>query len=362
MRSITLAARTTLHALVAATLIVGLAACTDPLAGTVLPEGQPGGVAKVVADYDCLAPNPTSVVYHTSTGASWGKTDSTDASDAPPAGSPPADFRPVAAYQCADGVATEDVDGVWSAVAVTKHKGDLTALMAALNQPDGEGYGDVPPGVDEGLAGCSADLQYSPLLWLVDAAGAAVHVRWPTDGCGKNLPEASAALTALGVDDYSALRKDLLTPRAALDLGCPASIEGPVPSGVPQPTSIDAPALAEATTLTWCRYTPNTVAMEDAYDPDVAYSSFEYYSTIFIGGGTLTGDDAARVRGALVPPAAVGACQDRPSDAVRLTDATPGVSPASTVVVWLDGCASTSGGDATTPTTALPGDLTPLFE
>lgn len=67
-------------------------------------------------------------------------------------------------------------------------EGDLGPLLAQLRRPD------VAPVPDQA---CMAMFQVVPLLYLVDADGRAVHVRWPTDSCGFLLDGAIESLSGL---------------------------------------------------------------------------------------------------------------------------------------------------------------------
>lgn len=100
-------------------------------------------------------------------------------------GSVPEGFVPVDVITCSQDYKV--AGGVPQALVKQQHlEGDYTALLAALAQPSSRG-GSEP---------CTADMEIMPGLWLVNAAGKAVKVTWPTDGCGKTRgrPDTAKAL------------------------------------------------------------------------------------------------------------------------------------------------------------------------
>lgn len=135
----------------------------------------------------------------------------------------PSDFVPVSVTLCDEVGTVADEDGVWSGPAIRHLEGDLAPLVDALNQADDPRW----PGP------CTAHMVIVPQLWLVDAAGRAVHVTYPVDGCG--LPKTEAvgnALALLSVTASSVDRQELTESKAAIEAGCstrwtPLQIMGP---------------------------------------------------------------------------------------------------------------------------------------
>ncbi|MCU6479487.1 hypothetical protein QO003_003957 [Arthrobacter silviterrae] len=78
---------------------------------------------------------------------------------------------------------------------VERHlSGDFAPLLAALAQPSDR---------QDGIA-CTADGEIVPSLWLVNAAGKAVHVTWPVDACGKTRGKPDTAKALAGLKTVSA--------------------------------------------------------------------------------------------------------------------------------------------------------------
>ena len=355
VRSIRQPLRNAAAALVLAAAVIAALTAADPLAGTVLRQGETGGVAKIVAQQQCddtdLAAWQAGLV--TSPGSTF-----PDPADGSMGGAIPVGFRPTAAYLCAVETTVVDADGLWDVISTDKYEGDLTELVAALNRPDaGDGSTGTP---DNGTTyACATNLHAVSPLWLTDASGAAVQARWPLDRCGRTQLDGEVALAALGISESEALQRTLLTPRAALDTGCPGSSLAPYE--FPTPAEIFPSMIEDATTVNWCRFTL------DAADPANQQSSGGDYAVLSIGtgtfadGGTLSGTDAARVVDATVPPASVSLCNTGSTDFVTLADAaTPESYGGGRVTVWLDGCADVAAGERSV--SALPRDLTSLFE
>lgn len=126
-------------------------------------------------------------------------------------GSVPEGFVPVEAVECSlDFGSLSPTSGpVRQRIREDHLSGDLAPLLAALAEPSDRG-GDWP---------CTADMQIVPDLWLVDAAGKAIHVYWPLDGCNKTKPGTSQALAALN------LRETLF-------------LDGPIQEQEPQPPKV----------------------------------------------------------------------------------------------------------------------------
>ncbi|MCM0641361.1 hypothetical protein [Cellulomonas wangsupingiae] len=142
---------------------------------------------------------------------------------APPAGSVPDGFEPVAAVECRLGVEVAPApepqpvpdamapdatapdatapaaDGPATAgtlVDVVRLEGDLAPLLEQLQRPD------VPAQPDQA---CMAMFEVVPVLYLVDAGDRAVRVQWPTGPCGFLLDGARTAVDALEVTSRSTI-------------------------------------------------------------------------------------------------------------------------------------------------------------
>lgn len=118
-----------------------------------------------------------------------------NATPSPLAGSVPEGFVPLKAFVCRPGDRASD--GVQTVIQ-EELNGDFTALLEALAAPSRHG--------DGGMA-CPAIGFSIPGLWLLNGAGEAVHITWPTDVCGMPLenPSVSQALSGLTVVDTQAL-------------------------------------------------------------------------------------------------------------------------------------------------------------
>ena len=103
----------------------------------------------------------------------------------------PKGFVPVDAVRCnpAQGHVSGDLRTTSWTIDDEHPSGDYNPLLAALSQPsDGR----------KGVA-CTSDGELLPELWLVNAAGQAVHVMWPMDECSnaRGKPGTAKALAAL---------------------------------------------------------------------------------------------------------------------------------------------------------------------
>jgi hypothetical protein len=99
----------------------------------------------------------------------------------------PDGFEPVSVILCDDIGTVTDEDGVWSGPSTRHLEGDLEPLIDALNQPDD------PPW----LGPCAAIEAIVPQIWLADADRRAVHVAYPSDGCGQPMTDAVNAAISL---------------------------------------------------------------------------------------------------------------------------------------------------------------------
>ena len=109
------------------------------------------------------------------------------------AGSVPAGFMPEKVFICRpSGVSANGAD--MRLVQQEELAGDFTALLAALAEPSDRGEANVA---------CPAMMELSLGLWLVNAAGDAVQITWPTDTCGMTFgkPATQKAIDALTVVD-----------------------------------------------------------------------------------------------------------------------------------------------------------------
>ena len=169
--------------------MLGAAAASVLLSGCV---GTPGGdaskvdVAKIVDGYDCLAPN----LIDWALPRDKRSTPDPEHPYAPKAGRVPEGFTPTTAVRC-DVVADIDDGQEFSVTAVT-FSGDLAPLLAALAEPDDD---------DDSTVACTENLELVPPLWLVDAAGRAIHAYYPEDACHKTKPAVRDALAELTVQE-----------------------------------------------------------------------------------------------------------------------------------------------------------------
>ncbi len=226
-------------------------------------------------------------------------------------GTMPPGFGPVAAVMCSMTSVTDSA-GQWSAIKETRYTGDLGALIAALHESD-----DVPP---VGAA-CPAMAELPPALWLVDASGAAIWVRYPKDGCGFSKKDPGIALAALSATDLSVVKVQLVTPKAAIDSTCATGWKLMPPSAYP-PAPGDS--VSAASTAEVCRYRVSGWSQDDG-------------AGVFESGRVLSDDDVSTAwslatRGASAPP-----CTTRATEFGILQSADPnGGGP----FYWveLDGC------------------------
>lgn len=138
--------------------------------------------APVLERVDCLAPGQNQLA------------NDKGATSAPRLGSVPAGFVPVDVVRCVrDHFAIPEASGQARMVLREEHlAGNYQPLLDALAQPSDKAQGDIA---------CTADAELLPTLWLVNAGGGAVHVRFPTDVCGKAYGKAGTfeALDSLAI-------------------------------------------------------------------------------------------------------------------------------------------------------------------
>jgi hypothetical protein len=181
----------------AAGMLVGTAAAVvlaTGCAGALPPVGEPipEPEAPVMSAVDCRS-EPTSAMMFDSS--------ATPDPTIPVPGRVPAGFEASAALLCVvDRTPLNEVDTAPDVapstpnlrVRVERLEGDLTALLAALAEPD-----DLAP-VD---TVCTADMEIVPALWLEDADGGVVPVHYPRNVCGKTKPAVHEAIAGLEVTD-----------------------------------------------------------------------------------------------------------------------------------------------------------------
>jgi hypothetical protein len=103
-------------------------------------------------------------------------------------GSVPAGFKPVDVVRCPLFLGT--TPGPAGNPGQEEHfSGDYTALLAALSEPSDW----------QSSRSCTSEWVGIPDLWLVNAAGKAIHVMWPLEVCSKPKPGTAKALAALTV-------------------------------------------------------------------------------------------------------------------------------------------------------------------
>ena len=114
------------------------------------------------------------------------------------AGSVPAGFIPEKVFICRPADVT--VNGAdMRQVQQEELAGDFTPLLAALAEPSDRGEANVA---------CPAMMELRLGLWLVNAAGNAVQITWPTDTCGMTFgkPATQMAVDALQVVDTTVIQ------------------------------------------------------------------------------------------------------------------------------------------------------------
>lgn len=169
----------------AVVLATGCAQAIPPV-GEPIPEPE----APVMSAVDCRS-EPTSAMMFDGV--------ATPDPTIPVPGRVPAGFEASAALRCVvDWGPLNEVETAPDAapsapiVQVERVDGDLTALLAALAEPD-----DLTP-VD---TWCTADVEIVRPLWLEDADGGVVPVHYPRNVCGKTKPAVHQALAGLAVTD-----------------------------------------------------------------------------------------------------------------------------------------------------------------
>ncbi len=212
-------------------VLLGIATVVLLLSGCAAPPGDNARVvdaAEIVDAYDCLAPNLGGWAIHPVPSSS----PDPQHPDAPEAGRVPTGFAPTSAVLC-DLMANsiEDAEGRWTGVTQVTLEGDLTGLLRALSEPD-----DAPwPGP------CTADAEFVPPLWLVDATGRAINAHYPRNGCGKTKPGVREALAGLEIRETETQKRTLVESRAALDTGCAEEWKAPLAGGLSLSIPSDSP-------------------------------------------------------------------------------------------------------------------------
>ena len=110
----------------------------------------------------------------------------------------PDGFVPVSAVECtAFGSNVTDARGTWRTITQKRLTGDLTPLVKAFRGPSYKAVGKLV---------CEASLEIIPDVWLVDAAGRAIHVQWPLTACRKSQPGTKELLARLHVTETTVLK------------------------------------------------------------------------------------------------------------------------------------------------------------
>ncbi|MFB7891594.1 hypothetical protein ACFC1I_05285 [Microbacterium sp. NPDC056044] len=272
------------------------------------------------------------------------------------AGVMPDGFEPVAAVRCVPFQSVEDDDGIWSVVLRERLEGDLTSLLRAQAEPDDA----------RSLGPCAAIAMIAPQIWLTDAAGRGIRVRYPVDGCSQpKLDLIRDALAPLAVAQTEEEQRTLSQPRAALDAGCaptwaarPLQIaspgdlevwEGTIEHPAPAPASTGiatipwapprTPAPGEVDTLRLCAYSTDATADPTTTPAPGAttWATVEVEGAAwFTGGRELDAAETLAVLEAAAsaqPPAEP--CDDLPGSLVVLDAGQEGTAP---ITVELDGC------------------------
>lgn len=286
----------------------------------------------------------------------------------PRAGSVPSGFVPVTVVECGIPSLTSLTlpDGLWSSVTETTREGDLVRLLTALSEPNG---GRAPV--------CTADFEFVPDLWLVDASGSSMRAARPVDGCGKTTGDTGPAVADLPVVGEREVPVQRIESREALDAGCRTSTSAPVffdasgwgLSGLPPDASFDpgatalpaAPAAPPRTTVDpasldrACLY--RVVAPADVAAPPGSTGDADGglmpvaldTPATFVRVVPLDAEEARALVEAIDGPVLDGDCGDRPSWVATIPRSGPGTWPVDdALTLELDGCQrlTATGGQA----------------
>ena len=350
--------------------VVTLSALLSGCAGAPGGDAQTVEPAQVVQGYDCLAPNLADWMLPPDPTA----TADPQHPDAPEAGRVPTGFTPTTAVRCDLMANIEDAEGLWSGITAVTLTGDLTALLAALAEPDDGTW----------LGPCTADMELVPPLWLVDATGRAINAHYPRTGCGKTKPGVRDALAGLTVAETTALKQTLVEPRAALDSGCAAQWTAPfdegtllaVPStdsflgadGISPLPSTSLPSTPPNVTvpteidgMRWCRYAvePDPAGAQEPSGTAAIPGTITLHTGRFVAGGTLDTATARLVAGAAAAEPVPRSCEASAATFVVLVPSQGGQELGMTLTAELDGCELLyRDGSGTRP---LPADVRELL-
>ncbi|GAB3147966.1 hypothetical protein GCM10027058_07820 [Microbacterium neimengense] len=280
------------------------------------------------------------------------------------AGSVPDDFVPVAFYRC-EAFATEtDAEGTWAGSRIERFEGDLSALLAALAEPDD------PPS----LGACTADMWIGPELWLADAEGRYVRALYPSTGCAKPRPDVleriEAAIAALARVESRFQRGSLIESAEATAAGCATTagilvLAQTLPgvdidhdrvlpevgaTAVPVPLP-PLPSADEVMGMRVCRYAPAPLPAEGTV--------LSIQGVLpFAGIDDLDREGAARVLALIDEAVPAGTCEAEAASTVVLHPL-PETQTGATVTVELDGCRRVVGPDLLAA--AAPAELLDLL-
>ena len=180
-----------------------IASCSTPKTNS--NQSLPSAPATTSSNIEHFTPAPAKMLSKVDclTTAHWYKNLSPDDPAARDMGSVPAGFMPVYAVKCtAMGPNATDSQGEWRTITEQKLTGNMRALVAALSTPSDK--------ASSGLV-CEAMSQMIPDLWLVNAAGQAVHVTWPQTAGNFSKPETEQALAGLRIASETTLKVVLAT-------------------------------------------------------------------------------------------------------------------------------------------------------
>ncbi|MEE2570119.1 hypothetical protein V1638_12030 [Pseudarthrobacter sp. J64] len=323
---------------------VGIVTTAVLLTGCAAPGGDAHVVdpAEIVAGYDCLAPNLGGWLFPPDPSSSPDPLHP----DAPEPGRVPAGLVPTTAVRCDLMASIDDAEGRWTGVTAVTLEGDLTEVLSALSEPD-DGLWPGP---------CTADAEFVPPLWLIDATGRAINAHYPRNGCGKTKPGVRKALAGLKVGGVATHKRTLVEPRAPLDSGCVAKWKAPFTEelGLSIPSTSPLPALDGASQIPsrplavtvppdldgmrWCRYVAEPASSGASGEASALPGSIALRTGRFAAGGMLDAETAQLVADAAASEPVPRSCEATSTSFLVLWPIKGGQALGMTLTAELDGC------------------------